>query len=124
MVSPRNIFANKTLACKISHNKLKSFPSKQIYLNVSPCSRSYSMDSWILIGRCKIEAPWRDFFSIPQQKLMHLSIWFSVKINILCMLFQNSLEIFNLPSFQLHQRFLNITKLTNSKYQIMQKKLV
>ena len=37
------------------------------------------------------------------------------------MLFQNSQEIINLPSFQLHQRFLNITKLTNSEYQHMQK---
>ena len=35
---------------------------------------------------------------------MHLSIWFSVKMDFLCMLFQNSQEIINLPSFQLHQR--------------------
>ena len=52
---------------------------------------------------------------------MHLSFWFSVKMEFLCMLFQNSQEIINLPSFQLHQRNLNITKLTNSKYQLMQK---
>ena len=37
------------------------------------------------------------------------------------MLFQNSQEIIKLPSFQLHQRFLSITKLTDSKYQLMQK---